>query len=141
MNGSERTIVSVSFVQGFRAAYYDEERHEIFYQGIDGFALTKGSKCFGEEKSLEPFVIQDDCFDYTGRLSYRGESLGFPHDCTNFLGIVRGSDFLSYDSHSVKRFQEKIREERAARARAERYEAIYGHAPPIDLPDSWGGES
>jgi hypothetical protein len=100
MRESERTIVSVSFVQGFRAAFYDEWKNEIFYDEVDGFAVTKDTS---GKKEVEAFVVDDSKEFNVG--------LWFPADVGNFLRLVRGSsNFLMLDDPVVVKHLKKTKE-------------------------------
>ena len=84
MNESERIIVSVSFVKGFRAAFYDDYENKIFYDEIDGFAVTKDGQ---GNREVEAFLVDEN--KSGGSIPWSG--LWFPAEVSNFLCLVRGS--------------------------------------------------
>jgi hypothetical protein len=87
-----RKVLSVSFVSGFRAAYFDEDSQgeaEVFYMPVDGFALTIRDERNSNERSLEPFFFDEN--DFPASLDFN-ETIAYHSDIFNFLAIVRGDD-------------------------------------------------
>jgi hypothetical protein len=121
MDELERKIVSISFVKGFRAAFYDDCTNEIFYSVVDGFAITKDQR---GNREVEPFEIDE--MHQSGSFE---SGAWFPADCDNFLRLVRGdSDFVRLDDPSVAKHLKKEKQTRLVAVPG-------GRGPWLDLTD------
>ena len=122
MDESERTIVSVSFVKEFRAAFYDDYKNEIFYDEVDGFAVTKDRQ---GNREVEAFLV--DGHREGGSLLCSG--LWFPAEVSNFLGLVRGSsNFIMLDDPVVVEHLKRTKEGSIPKAKS--------GAVPVAVPGS-----